>query len=281
MTTPLDPVAVSSFVRVAELLSFTRAAEALGLSQSQISTRIKQLEKRLGATLLERHPRLVRLTAAGERFLPAARDLLAAQERALGSLVAVRETLRIGLSEQAVGADAPALLARIGRRDPVLVLSLRIERSSLLDRAFEAGEIDVAVIRRLDATRSGEILREDRFGWYGVPELARTGDEPVAMVSLVGECAVRAHALAALDRTGRPWREACVGGGMAAVLAAVGAGLGLSPMPARLAPVGSIDLTDALSLPKLPRLPVVMRARAGSPRIGSAIRELAAAIRAG
>jgi DNA-binding transcriptional LysR family regulator len=78
MLAALDPEAVAAFLRTADLASFTRAAEALGTTQSLVSTRIRRLEERLGKVLLQRHPRLVRLTAEGERFLPAARELMAA-----------------------------------------------------------------------------------------------------------------------------------------------------------------------------------------------------------
>lgn len=228
MSSTLDLDGVAAFLHAAELSSFTRAAEALGTAQSLISTRIKKLEEALGQLLLQRHPRLVRLTAEGERFLPAARELMAAHERALAAFRQVQERIAIGISEQAVGADAPALLARLARHDPSLVIGLRIEPSAALEAAFERGELDVAVVRRLGPGRTGEVLRRDVFGWFGSPALARP-DGPVPLVSLMPECRLRRHAMDALDRAGLPWREAFIGGGMAAVLAAVGRARPLAP----------------------------------------------------
>lgn len=280
MSTALDLDAVASFVHAAELSSFTRAGEALGTAQSLVSARIKRLEEQLGTVLLQRHPRLVRLTSDGERFLPAARELLAAQDRARSALATASERIAIGLSEQAVGADAATLLARLARRDPTLVITLRIERSSVLEAAFEAGEIDAAVVRRLGASRTGEVLRRDAFGWFGTPDLAKTAAGPLPLVSLVAECGVRRQAIALLDQASRPWREAFIGGGMAAVLAATMGGLGLCPLARRIAPAGAVDLTDALRLPPLPASNVVLRSRVSTPRAGAAIRELAAAFKA-
>ncbi|MFL9829048.1 LysR family transcriptional regulator, partial [Rhodoplanes sp. SY1] len=65
----LDVDAVRAFVLAAELKSFTRAAEALDTTQSAISLKIRRLEERLGRRLLERTPRLVRLSADGQAFL--------------------------------------------------------------------------------------------------------------------------------------------------------------------------------------------------------------------
>ena len=77
----LDIDAVRAFVLVAELQSFTRTAQATGTTQSAVSLKLKRLEARLAARLVERTPRLVRLTAEGAAFLDRARELLAVHDR--------------------------------------------------------------------------------------------------------------------------------------------------------------------------------------------------------
>ena len=72
----LDIEAVQAFVLTADLKSFTRAAEALDTTQSAVSLKIKRLEDGLGRRLLDRTPRLVRLSADGDAFLEAARRLI-------------------------------------------------------------------------------------------------------------------------------------------------------------------------------------------------------------
>ena len=64
-----------TFIRVAELCNFTRAAEALGYSQSTVSFQIKQLEEELGCLLFERINHTVSLTAEGERLLEYAQSV--------------------------------------------------------------------------------------------------------------------------------------------------------------------------------------------------------------
>lgn len=281
MLAALDPEAVAAFLRTADLASFTRAAEALGTTQSLVSTRIRRLEERLGKVLLQRHPRLVRLTAEGERFLPAARELMAAQAKALSVFAAAPERMAIGISEQAVGAEIPAVLARLAAAHPSVVIALRIEPSRALEAAFERGELDVVIIRRLAAGRSGEVLREDGFGWFAAPRLARRPDEALPLVSLTPDCWLRQHGMAGLDRAGLAWREAFIGGGMAAVQAAVVGGLGVSPLAARLAPAGTADVGRDWGLPDLGTSCVVLRSQVATPRANAFVRELAAAFRAG
>ncbi|RDJ23241.1 LysR family transcriptional regulator [Bosea caraganae] len=275
----LDIDAVAAFLGAADLRSFTRAAEALGTTQSLVSTRVKRLEEVLGRALLQRHPRLVKLTAEGERFVPAARELLAAHERARAAFTETSERIAVGISEQAVGADAPALLARLAGHDPTLVINLTIDRSSVLEAAFERGEIDIAVTRRIGGGRVGETLRRDVFGWFAAPSLARDATAPLPLVSLMTECGLRRHAIEALGRAGISWREAFIGGGMAAVLAAVQAGLGVSPLAARIAPPGAVDVGAAGGLPALGSSEVVLRSNVATPRGNAFVRELAAAFR--
>ena len=73
MTGTLDIPTVQAFLLVAELQSFTRAAEALGTTQAAVSMKLQRLETVLGKRLVERSPRAVRLTADGAAFLPIAR----------------------------------------------------------------------------------------------------------------------------------------------------------------------------------------------------------------
>ena len=69
--------AMHVFVRVAELASFTRAAESLGLPKASVSTAVQQLETALGARLLQRTTRRVELSQDGRAFYERCKDLLA------------------------------------------------------------------------------------------------------------------------------------------------------------------------------------------------------------
>jgi DNA-binding transcriptional LysR family regulator len=104
---PLDLDAVQAFVHVAELDSFTRAAEAMRTTQSAVSLKLKRLERRLGCRLIERTPRHVQLSAQGAVFLDHARQLLELHERALASFAGARQRLAIGISDHVAGPHSP------------------------------------------------------------------------------------------------------------------------------------------------------------------------------
>src|SRR5438105_15941870 len=94
----LDIEAVQAFVLTADLKSFTRAAEAMDTTQSAVSLKIKRLEDELGRRLLDRTPRLVRLSADGDAFLAPARTLVAAHHCGVRCFRRERPRLRGGLS---------------------------------------------------------------------------------------------------------------------------------------------------------------------------------------
>ena len=71
-----------TFVAVADLRHFARAAERCNLSQPAVSHQIRQLEEQVGARLLNRDRRRVSLTVAGDLLLDDARRILAAVDRA-------------------------------------------------------------------------------------------------------------------------------------------------------------------------------------------------------
>jgi DNA-binding transcriptional LysR family regulator len=279
MGRPLDLDAVEAFVRIAELESFTRAAEAMRTTQAAVSLKLKRLEERLGSRLVERTPRYVQLSAEGAAFLERARELLQLHDRALAVFAEPRERLTIGISDHVAGPELPALIARMNAQDPRLLIEIRIGSSRDLLQSFDRREFD-AVIVRLHAGRSdGKILAEEKFGWFAAPSWQHRAGEPLPLATLAEPCGVRALAAELLDAAGVPWTEIFVGGGVAAVAAAVMAGLGVAALAPRMLPFGAIDVGRKLGLPDLPRLPVLLHSRVKASRPRDALAALSAAFR--
>ena len=109
----LDIDTVQAFLLVAELQGFTRAAEALGTTQAAVSMKLQRLESVVGKRLVERSPRAVALTAAGAAFLPHARALIEAHDRALSGETPARQQLSLGISDHAAGPELVPLLERL------------------------------------------------------------------------------------------------------------------------------------------------------------------------
>ncbi len=274
----LDVDAVQAFVSIAEFRSFTKAADALGTTQGAISVKLKRLEARLGHKLIERTPRLVRLSAQGAIFVNGAREFLAAHDRALASLDTERRHFRLGIASHMAGPETPTLLARLHERDPALSIEVRLDNSHALLDAFDNGDLEAVIVGQEDDRRDGEDLGPEHFGWFAAPGFEwRTGD-PLRMAALMPCCQVRNTAIQALDRSDIAWKEVFVGGGYA-VMAAVSAGLAIGALACRLAPADTIEVGERFSLPALPSSRVMLHSTLTDPRSRDALRTIVAAYR--
>ena len=122
-----------TFVAVAELRHFARAASRCNLSQPAVSHQIALLEQELGAKLLNRAPRRVSLTVAGEVFLEEARRILGAVDRAHERM---QEVARGAVGRIRLGATATPGLYLL----PPLLAKYRAEHESY-DLRFEIGSV--------------------------------------------------------------------------------------------------------------------------------------------
>lgn len=277
----LDLEAVQAFVLTADLKSFTRAAEAMDSTQSAVSLKIKRLEEALGRRLLERTPRLVRLSQDGSAFLGPARELVAAHEGALGSFGVERRRLSVGMSHHIVGAELPHLLRQMGRAEPGLTLEIRIASSWEILDLFESGALDAAVVLRHDHRRNdGDVLMEEPFGWMASPDFEHRAGEPIRLANQAETCHIRQMAVATLEAASIAWQEVFVGGGVATIGAAVAAGLAVAALSRRVAPPGTVDMTESLGLPPLPARSVVLHSRLADPVAKKALRTFASTLRA-
>jgi DNA-binding transcriptional LysR family regulator len=273
----LDLESVRLFALVAEYGNLTRAAEAAGTVQPVVSQRIKALETALGRKLLDRSPRFVRLTDAGVAFLERARTLLAAHDAAVVPIDAVPSHVTIGISDHALGTRFDLILKRVRSALPAdATITVHLGQSAQVREHYEAGAVDLAIIRREGGADDGEVLGQDPLEWR-VPDGWRHNG-PLPLVLLPPPCAVRAVAIRTLERGGIPWRETFVGGSCLALVAAVRAGLGVAPLGAIVG--GNLPVSAATSsLPALPSSQIVMLARTSDPVTSSAARALAASIR--
>ncbi|WP_106401202.1 LysR family transcriptional regulator [Actinocorallia populi] len=182
-------------VAVAETNNFTRAAERCLVVQSALSHQIARLERELGARLFDRTSRRVRLTPAGEAFLPAARQALEAAERAQAEVAAavgeIRGRLAVGAIPTVTAIDLPAALKRFHLRHREVRITLRSGASEELVERVRQGTLDAAFLGlplgvRPQGVRGRELARGDLVAMVA-PDHPLAGEEHVDLSRLADE----------------------------------------------------------------------------------------------
>jgi DNA-binding transcriptional LysR family regulator len=198
----VDLDAVRTFVAVADAGQFREAALALDVTQQAVSKRIAALEKDLGARLFTRTARGAQLTVDGQVFLPHARDLLRAEERAATSVRPGRRALRVDVIGRRL---APADLVRDFHRahpDAALDVVTLFDAEAAIS-AVRSGTID-ASFRAL--TLPARQLPEGL-------EAARVHDEPLQLLTGPGHALAAARAVTPAQLAGhRIWMPGNVAG---------------------------------------------------------------------
>ena len=145
----MNMTSIKCFMKVAELRSFSRAADALYLSQQSVSLHIKRLEDTYSTKLFERKPSL-KLTTAGKLLLEAAADIVAREDELLASICLSREdfggNIVIGIPPNRSAPFAIDFVPRIAGLYPKMTLSLREMPSSHLLQALQLNEVDLALV---------------------------------------------------------------------------------------------------------------------------------------
>lgn len=247
------------FVTVAELGSISRAAAKLYIAQPPLSAQIRQLEEEVGAALLVRWARGVRLTPAGSSFLDDARAILARAEqatlRAREFQSGKRSTLRVGLMPSATQSLLPGLIRRFNASDMVVQIEAqeRVPSARQL-QALRNAELDFGFIRPGSGVGQSEwVCAIDDPYWVALPEghpLA-TSTKPLPVTALEHAVFVAFSRYAESDFFDQT-ASLCEGAGFKpdvrhtatqfmSVLAMVSSGLGVAIVPAScaiLAPKG-------------------------------------------
>lgn len=279
----LDPAWLRSFTAIAQTGSVTRAAERVHRTQSAVSTQLQQLEASVGVRLVERSTRALALTAEGERFLPHAVQLLALQAQAHASVRQAESAeksapLRIGLSEYFLPQRLTELLGLLRDTAPGLRCELLWAGSAALERLWTAGEVDLTVLTSAAPPASARLLRREPLAWVASGASGVAASAPVPLVLLGPDCPVRAIALGAVARLGRPHHVQLTCTGSQAAVAAIRAGWGVGCLNQSAVPADLDHLSrrDPKRWPSPGRLPFYLLARPAARSVANALAEWAA-----
>ncbi|MBV6288767.1 LysR family transcriptional regulator [Pseudomonas aegrilactucae] len=259
---------LKTLVAAVEAGSLSAAAPARFLSQSSLSEQLRKLEQRAGQPLLVRSKAGVKPTAAGERLLVHARQILALSDAAWRDLhqVPLEGELNLGITDYFRPADLTRLLARLGQQYPRLRLRTLIGKSDELEVAHRHGQLDLAIVMRAaDAiglpTDEARRLHTEPLVWAQAPGSAL--GQPLALAVLPQGCSLHRLARSQLEAHGTAYVVTHVASGVAGLQAAVAAGLGVACMNRSSLQEGHVVEVAHGLMPPLPMATFVLLAQPG------------------
>ncbi|HEX6355558.1 LysR family transcriptional regulator [Actinophytocola sp.] len=194
----MDAPQLAAFVAVVDIGSFTRAAARLKVSQPTVTTRVQALEQSVGATLLERLPRGIRLTPAGEELLPYAREIIALTERAREAVSSGGQPhgrVEVGTVESLTNYRLLPLIEYLYLRYPKVQVSMRSSACGETIAKVREGRLDCAFF--VDSTGGREdldtrVLCPEPLVLVGGPGSQLTGRATVSDGDLLHATLIRA-----------------------------------------------------------------------------------------
>ena len=243
----LDVDVMKTFVAIADLGSFARAAEEVNKTQSAVSMQMKRLEETLGRPVFVRDGRHNRLAPDGERLLDYARRMVRLNDEVLMTFTQPELTglVRLGTPEDYADRFLPEILARFARTHPLVQVDVQCSPSYELSDSVQRGNLDLAVVSCTASMAGVDIVRSEPLSWVtSKRHCAHEQDVLPLAVSNAG-CEWRRMAIEALEAAGRPYRIAYSSANSNAVNAAVLAGLAVGAIPDLVIRPGMRRLTEA------------------------------------
>lgn len=228
----LDIDALRAIWAISHHGGITRAADALGLSQSAVSHKIRRLEASLDCALLNRRPGASLFTPPGRELLDYAVRILGLHDEALLSLSKTQLAGRIalGLTEDTTCSDLARILGRFRRLYPDVAVRTKIRMSLVLREMLERNELDAAILQLFahEVRPTDVILFREKLHWVKHPDLALPDSGLLPFLSFDDKCFYRQWAYDIGQDSGTTLETVFECSAAAGIVSAVTAGLGIA-----------------------------------------------------
>lgn len=254
----LDLALLQTLLAFSETGTLARAATRVGRTQSAVSLQMQRLEELVGTALFNREGRGMVLSEAGQAMVRYAQRMLLLNGEAVAHVRghAVAGSVRLGMSVDFEHTWLPKAMARFGKTHPNIVVELRVDRNSALERAVANRELDIALVFGTDTTPHGSALGSTAMVWIASADFAWSRGDALPLLLLEQPCFFRSAAITALDAAGIAWRVAVTSPSLGGIWATAAAGIGVTVRSAAAIPAGLVDVGARLGLPSLPSVDV-------------------------
>ncbi|OHV88764.1 LysR family transcriptional regulator [Mesorhizobium sp. ORS 3428] len=283
MSRRLDVDALRALVAIEKHGGVTRAAEALGLSQSAVSHKMRRLEASLDCEIFSRKANAPMFTTAGHDLLSYARRILGIHDEAILSLSksTLQGKIALGMTEDTTCTDLSRILGRFRRLYPDVSVRTQVRMSLVLQDLLSRGALDAAIVQvfQHEVRPADIVLFRETLHWVKSPDLILSKDKPIPFLSFDENCFYRRWGLDLGQDEGTVFETVFECSSAAGIIAGVTAGLGVALLSQRHLQPG-MEIVDK-DFPKPPDLAYVVR-RARNSRnaaLDTLVREIEAEVK--
>jgi DNA-binding transcriptional LysR family regulator len=260
MIISLDIRMLRSFVSVIETGSVTETARRLGRTQPAISLQLSRLEQLTGKVLLRHEGRATLLTNDGDILFSYARSILRLHDELLSRLASpdIEGRVILGTPDLYAAYLLPPILELFREAFPRVQIELRSALSTPLVGLVHRGEVDLALVARMNGFAGGDVVGQEQLVWLtGVDSMVHQ-ESPLPLALLPPGNVYRDHAIDALDRVVRPWHIACISDSAAGLQAAVFANIAVTVLGRSAAVPGMREISPEEGFPALPKVDLLL-----------------------
>jgi len=256
----LDIRTLRSLISVVETGSVTETARRLGRTQPAITLQVQRLEELTGKSLFVDGDRRNALTEDGALVLSYAKSILRLHDELLSRLSSpdIEGHVMLGTPDLYAAWLLPPILSVFRRAFPRIKVELRCVLSTPLVGLVRRGEVDIALVTRMNDFTGGVVVHQEPLAWMTAADSEAHRETPVPLALLPPGNIYRDHALNALERAGQQWRLACISESVGGLAAAVFAGMAVTVLCRGALVPGMREIEPNAHFPRLPNIELLL-----------------------
>jgi DNA-binding transcriptional LysR family regulator len=256
----LDIRMLRSLTSVVETGSITETARRLGRTQPAITLQLQRLEELTGKAIFIHEGRKLFLTADGEIVLSYAKTILGSHDELLSQLASpdIEGHVILGTPDLYAAFLLPSILKLFRKTFPRVQVELNCSLSTPLVGCVRRGEVDIALVTRMNDFTGGQVVRQEQLIWMAGEQSTAHNESPIPLALLPPGNIYRDRAIERLESSRLRWRLACVSDSVGGLQAAAFAGiavtvLGRSALVRNMREIGAKE-----GLPPLPKVDLLL-----------------------
>lgn len=256
----LDIRMLRSLQSLAETGSVTETARRLGRTQPAISLQLQRLNDICGCDLFSNDGRKMKLTPDGTMVLSYAKSILRLHDELLSRLSSpdIEGQVVLGTPDLYASFLLPSILALFKRSFPGVQVQLQCSLSTPLVQLVHRGEVDIALVTRMNDFSGGQVVRQEQLVWLSGENSSAEHETPVPLALLPPGNIYRDHAIDCLESVRHPWRIACVSESVAGLQAAVFSGMAVTVLGRSARVQGMKEIDSRAGFPALPKVDLLL-----------------------